>query len=282
MTTPTTKLEPWRADSTLGPRMRKSVEKVLGKLNWEGKTYYTARTGFLGDPVDPDDLRSYTTELFLGVGDRDVHPDKLAHVERCLVAEREVGECFGYTLTAENYKRVIAAYEAALITVALSRPVIDERQTPEKKAEIADRMTEIHAKKKTERDEREAVMAEVRELAPAGTQSVIVALLREDTSDVQSDYFANKTVRSVAIGFSHKTREDFRELRRVAATFLPDVEWEERRDNYSMGQGNYLSDHGWDGAGSGWVVRRYELPVEGKSGWWSVTEIAEGLKGVKV
>ena len=44
----------------------------------------------------------------------------------------------------------------------------------------------------------------------------------------------------------------------------------ERRDNYSMGKGNYLSDHGWDGAGTGWVVKSYALPAK----WASLTEDA--------
>ena len=74
-----------------------------------------------------------------------------------------------------------------------------------------------------------------------------------------------------------KLREDFRALRAAAATFGPtkDLGPEapkdiEHRDNYSMGRGNYLSDHGWDGMGTGWVVKSYDIGND----FWHVTEDA--------
>jgi hypothetical protein len=90
-----------------------------------------------------------------------------------------------------------------------------------------------------------------------------------------SDYFANKTTRCLAIGYRSGKREDFAQLRHVAASFPETAHLAaketERRDNYSMGAGNYLSDHGSANSGSGWVVRSY--PLRG-AGTPRLTEVA--------
>ena len=89
-------------------------------------------------------------------------------------------------------------------------------------------------------------------------------------------------MRTVAIGFRQSSREDFRALRAAAAQFPETAHmaseealmaWQqahswrrdgglEHRDNYSMGAGNYLSDHGGAHGGSGWVVRSRTLPAQ--------------------
>jgi hypothetical protein len=96
--------------------------------------------------------------------------------------------------------------------------------------------------------------------APAGVSHAILAELNEDTSDLMSDYFANRTVRVVAIGWRYGRREDFAQLRAAAASFAPtadlDADGAEHRDNWSMGKGNYL---GTGNSGSGWTVRSWAL-----------------------
>lgn len=282
--------------------MRKSVEKVLGKLKSEGASFYTARKGFLGDPVDPSDRTFYTTRIFIG-GRRDdetLDEGVEAHLAACMAAELAIKEKFGYLLTKANYKDVIAAYESEAKRLGEERPTVDERRTRDEDADLQEILTANREKEDAARVKREAIAAEVRELAPAGTQSVLIAQLKEDCSDPMSDYFANKTLRTVVIGFSHKTREDFKELHRAAAAFpetahLADQEslnaWieenysdsygaylaenaGEHRDNYSMGHGNYLSDHSWDGSGSGWVVKRTSL----SDSYPYFSEIADHLK----
>jgi hypothetical protein len=254
-----------------GPIQLKRVNKAIGGLRWEGDTFYTAHRGFLGDPVDPDDLRFATTSLFIGErgGDGRRRTDDAAD---------ELGERFGWLVSKKNAKEIVAAFEEATKEAAKSRPIKDERRTREEDQRVKEVVAEVDAKRKVETDGRKAVTDELRSLAPEWATCAIVAELKEDTSDPQSDYFSNRTVRTVAIGWRTGKREDFKQLRKAAAAFLPETEWEERRDNYSLGAGNYLSDHGWDGAGSGWVVKSREL----SSDWWTVTEIADSVKGVSV
>ena len=132
-----------------------------------------------------------------------------------------------------------------------------------------------------ERTKREAARARAAKcwtaldaLKPSNAQALIIAELKEDTSEPQSDCYGSKTVRRVAIGWRTGKREDFRQLRRAAAGYAPTAHlgpdakyldyWGnerkiEHRDNYSMGGGNWLGidQH------SGWHVRSYDLKYDG-------------------
>lgn len=55
----------------------------------------------------------------------------------------------------------------------------------------------------------------------AGCQRVIVARFMVDESEIQSDYFGGRQTREVVIGFGKGKRENFRQLRKAAATFAP-------------------------------------------------------------
>jgi hypothetical protein len=212
----------------------------------EGKTYIE-RTGVIGG-----EAHEWALTDVMGPVRQDV-----------VDAYNELGERFGWTVTRANYKDVVEAAAQATAAAKASRPVVDKRITPEQDAENR-ALTEARDRELQERAEREAaLMEEVRAKAPAGAEAVVVAELQEDTSDPMTDYFANKTTRRVAIGYRYGQREDFAQLRQVAALF-PDTahlaaKETERRDNYSMGAGNYLSDHGSANFGSGWVVRSYPL-----------------------
>lgn len=260
----------WTADGTLGPIMRKKVLEAMSSLKREGQTFVTL-TGVKGEPETRFSRTVYWEPFMSGP-------------LRSTVADRMVRERFDYTLTKKNYKDVVVAYQAECERLAESRPVRDERREPEEEAEAKKVVAEITAEREAEQSKKDAVKERVRELAPAGTTRVIVAELKEDNSDSMTDYFSNTTVRSVAIGFSSKNREDFRLLHEAARRFSGTAcyytesgdKLEERRDNYSMGAGNYLTDHGWDGAGSGWVIKSRDIG----GGWWTVDEIE--LAGEKV
>lgn len=56
---------------------------------------------------------------------------------------------------------------------------------------------------------------------PSWAKAVILAELEEDQSDMMSDYFGSRTVRSVALRWSRHTRDLFPELRKAAGTFEP-------------------------------------------------------------
>lgn len=92
------------------------------------------------------------------------------------------------------------------------------------------------------------------EIFPENAQAVIVARLKRDESDIQTDYFASSTQRTVILGFSTHKRDIFSEMRRHASNFeetvwLADYNSQyEHREKYSMGAGYYLGEskyHGW-------------------------------------
>lgn len=56
---------------------------------------------------------------------------------------------------------------------------------------------------------------------PVGVKAIIIAELREDRSDVMTDYFASCTVKTVYIAYSKHTRNLFAEMRKAASKFEP-------------------------------------------------------------
>lgn len=272
-----------------GPIMVKRVNKAISDLTWEGKTFHTARKGFFGDPVDPDDLVFAVTAIVLGRDKGPLRTDAAAHA---------IGEQFDWTVTKKNYKLVIEAFETATQQAASERPVRDERPTREERIKRDIESERRSSEELAERETRDRLLAEALALRPDNAEALIIAVEKEDCSDIMSDYSANRALRTIAIGWRTGKREDFKQLHRAAASFPETAHlgsqaaldaWAaekypgrnslyttnkagERRDNYSMGQGNYLSDHGWDGAGSGWIVRSVTLPAN----YLALTEIALG------
>ena len=49
--------------------------------------------------------------------------------------------------------------------------------------------------------------------------------LREAISDIITDYFTHSVTRRVLLGFSKSDRNNFREMRKLAATFGPTKSW---------------------------------------------------------
>jgi len=230
----------------IGPVQAKRVLRAINALAAEGRAHVEL-TGVIGG-----ETRESVIQQFLAP----VRPEVAE-------AQKRTGERFGWEVTPDNYRQVIAAHEQALAECRAARPVVDKRVTPEEHQARLAAMAERDRLARERREREEALMAEVRAKAPPGAEAVVVAELQEDTSDPMADYFANKTVRRVAIGYRFGKREDFAQLRHVAASFPETAHLaakeRERRDNYSMGAGNYLSDHGSANFGSGWVVRSYPL-----------------------
>lgn len=242
-----------------GPVMVKRVNDAISKLNWEAKTFVQV-TGVIGG----EEHRAVLTQPVGGAYREDVRE-----------LSREIGERYGWQVTANTYKAIVEDVRAALQKAASERPERDERISPEENQERQEALERINREYSEKADRDRAMREQIRAKAPAGAEALIVAELKEDTSDIITDYFANKTVRSVAIGFRFSKKEDFRALRAAASGFSetahlgPEAPKDiEQRDNYSMGKGNYLSDHGWDGSGSGWIVKSYPLAGD----WWSVDE----------
>jgi len=89
---------------------------------------------------------------------------------------------------------------------------------------------------------------------PTDAQALIVARLKQDESDSQTDYYASSTIRTVILGFSKHKRDIFSEMRKYASNFeetayLAEYNKDyEHREKYSMGAGYYLGEskyHGW-------------------------------------
>lgn len=131
--------------------------------------------------------------------------------------------------------------------------------------EVAILLQEAQQNKKAEQDEAEKERIRVEEVKAIGrkrfaeifpddAQAVIVARLKQDESDSQTDYFASRTTRTVILGFSTHKRDIFSEMRKHASNFEETaylVEYNadyEHREKYSMGAGYYLGEskyHGW-------------------------------------
>ena len=98
------------------------------------------------------------------------------------------------------------------------------------------------------------------EHTPEWARGCIVAELREDESDIMTDYFAHSVTRRVLLGFCKSDRNNFRGMRKLAATFGPTetlaTEGQENRENYTGGSGYYLSG---PYRYSGWTIRKESL-----------------------
>jgi hypothetical protein len=98
-------------------------------------------------------------------------------------------------------------------------------------------------------------------LVPADAKAVIVAELREDDSDMMTDYFGYRTQRTVILGFSGHAKDLFSEMRKYAANFpetaylSEDNREYENREKYSMGAGYYLGASKYHG----WIIRKSQF-----------------------
>jgi hypothetical protein len=99
------------------------------------------------------------------------------------------------------------------------------------------------------------------EIFPENAQAVIVAQLKQDESDSQSDYFASSTQRTVILGFSTHKRDIFSEMRKYASNFEETAylaaynEKYEHREKYSMGAGYYLGESNYHG----WIIQKVSV-----------------------
>ncbi|MDR3058098.1 MAG: fusion protein [Prevotella sp.] len=136
-------------------------------------------------------------------------------------------------------------------------------------AEVAELYAKADAKRDAKRDaqkkedeRREAVKVIGRkwlqENLPDDAQALVVARLKQDESDSQSDYYASSTQCTVILGFSKHKRDIFSEMRKHASNFEQTaylVEYNEKyehREKYSMGAGYYLGESKY----RGWIIEK--------------------------
>lgn len=138
--------------------------------------------------------------------------------------------------------------------------------------EVAILLQEAQAKANVEADEKEKERIRVEEIKAIGSKrfaeifpenalGVIVARLKQDESDSQTDYFASRTTRTVILGFSTHKRDIFSEMRKHASNFeetayLAEYNADyEHREKYSMGAGYYLGESKY----SGWIIEKVSM-----------------------
>lgn len=136
-------------------------------------------------------------------------------------------------------------------------------------ADVAELYAKANAKRDAKRDaekkedeRREAVRVIGRkwlqENLPDEAQALIVARLKQDESDSQSDYYASSTQCTVILGFSKHKRDIFSEMRKYASNFEQTAylaeynEKYEHREKYSMGAGYYLGESKY----RGWIIEK--------------------------
>jgi predicted RNA methylase len=247
VTSTTQDLRKW-TNVSAGPRQVKDLMQAVSALQMEGRT----RNELYG-VVGGNEHSSAVVDMFGPVRDE------------VSALDEEIRERYGYLLTKDNIRAVTADYAAALPRAAQSRLVQDNRRSAEEDAKLTAVREAQTAEREAAQSASAALLAQVMSKAPAGAKALIYAELHQDVSDPQTDYFGTRVTRTVAIGFRTSSREDFKALRAAAGSFPetagmaadPDAE---HRDNHSMGAGNYLSDHGWAGSGSGWLVRSRDIP----------------------
>ena len=135
--------------------------------------------------------------------------------------------------------------------------------------EVAILLQEAQQKKKAEQEEAEKEKVRVEEVKkigrlrmiaifPENAQAVIVARLKQNESDNQTDYYASSVQRTVILGFSTHKRDIFSEMRKHAPNFEGTAylaefnEDYEHREKYSMGDGYYLGESKY----SGWIIEK--------------------------
>ena len=135
--------------------------------------------------------------------------------------------------------------------------------------EVAQLLQEAQQKKQQEEAEAEQERTRVEEvkkigrvrfaeILPEDTQAIIIARLHQNESDSQTDYFGYSVLRTVILGFSKHTKNNFQEMRSHAGNFEetqylteknPDYE---HRENYTGGHGYYLGESKY----CGWIVEK--------------------------
>ena len=135
--------------------------------------------------------------------------------------------------------------------------------------EVAILLQEAQQKKKAEQEEAEKEKVRVEEVKkigrlrmiaifPENAQAVIVARLKQNESDSQTDYYASSVQRTVILGFSTHKRDICAEMRKHAPNFEGTAylaefnEDYEHREKYSMGDGYYLGESKY----SGWIIEK--------------------------
>jgi hypothetical protein len=169
-------------------------------------------------------------------------------------AQKHIGSRYGWTLTAQNAAEVVKAIEAAMPALVESRPVSDNRQTPDERAtrdaENARFEREREAKARAERQLFLGLYGNGETVTVPSGSLVVTAQLTFDDSDSMSDYFHPHAPLGPAFALlvareQPKTEALARRGLAVSES-LSKLAFTWHTENWSMGHGNYLQSEGFE------------------------------------
>lgn len=159
---------------------------------------------------------------------------------------------------------LVKTYQLDRQLVILGRTMVLEKVKEIQAQKVAEKQTalELRRNELAEHERRQKAFQEGL-VIPDNAKAVIVATFTEydeERSDPYSDYYASITTKTVVLAWSTHTRRLFPELRKACLNH-PDTEFlnnkelsSEHRENYSMGNGTYLTDLEY--IRNGWEVRK--------------------------
>ncbi len=162
---------------------------------------------------------------------------------------RPFSEKFGIGMYYDDVcPQFIDAFEVAILREEAEANAKAERQAKQQEKQRCEQVSAIGRKR-------------LNQIIPTDAQAVIIACEREDESDSQTDYFSSRTVRTVILGFSTHTKNNFQEMRNHAENFEETAylteknEDYEHRENYTGGHGYYLGESKY----RGWIIEKERI-----------------------
>ena len=186
---------------------KKAKEEITGKIYKFKNLIYTTKE--LNGVIGSETRESILTQLVGITVDSQYALDQYV----------KVGKKFNWEITDENIIGLNSELKAAIEESQQHIPVKDHRITPEEYRRIENENNKRDEEYKQREAKRQAVYESLKAKAPAGAVGIIIAELKEDISDSQTDYFDEKAVAAYAIGWKMTKKENFLNLRKTAARF---------------------------------------------------------------
>lgn len=162
---------------------------------------------------------------------------------------KPLSEKFGIGMYYDDVNpQFLDAFEVAILREEAETNAKAEAETERKEKERKEQVKAIGRKR-------------LKEIIPVNAQAVIIACEQVDESDSYTDYFSYKTVRTVILGFSTHTKNNFQEMRNHAGNFEETAylteknEDYEHRENYTGGHGYYLGESKY----RGWIIEKERI-----------------------
>jgi len=207
----------------------KELERLLSELRAQHNTFTEWTNRYDGNTVTEDKTTHWN--LF-GSNVRQDLKEKMQSI---------FDGCAG-VITPENYEEIRTSLDNCLTWVKSTIPVLDKRRSLEE-------LTAEHeafVKRIEEENKAQAEFAAKCVEIPKGKRGVELSICYND-SDVMTDYYCpHREVESFLLAIIPEGKRLEAILRNVIerTPVLKDIEWEWRKENYSMGHGLYLTSKG--------------------------------------